>query len=605
MKALLFNVLEKISIAIIACAELYSIYCLIHSILLSGFSVVSIFYIIIHLLMMTCGFVLFKYFKRNKDFYIKPLIYRIFGSFCLMLFNSLIIYQAVKLVISVSGHAYITTDIFYLILFAIVVLLSLVSYVYGTKICYKYDSGLCSSFLSSLVFEFCRIFGFIGLIIFDVFNVYYLFYVFNNASMNTMTDILYFIGFSLIILVSFIEYCYGSKVDLKSVTSLDVDLSEPVLSQNDVESNYEHTRPSADERPARNFKTDRVQANPEQALQNLIGLDAVKRRVLEIKAVLSYDKANGLKNSQSYNMMFLGAPGTGKTTVARIMAAMLYELGVVHNNIFLELNATEMMGEYLGQTPRIVTDAFKAAAGGVLFIDEAYAFAKSVGGSGSSSFGDEAIITLLSKIEQNSDGTVVIFAGYKNEMDDFLAMNQGLRSRIPYAIDFPDYTVDEMIDILAIELAKYKHHLTADATKLISNTIEAVKLRAPIFENGRYARNLAQSLHTNHALNVYNNTVNGTDIVSVDVNVSDLIGLSSAKDCFTLEEIDILQSGDSLQYNMDDIISAVQFLGITDASNLDYITLEKVYTNRLNEAQSIDEKNMISQCYKIVRDFIN
>ena len=364
--------------------------------------------------------------------------------------------------------------------------------------------------------------------------------------------------------------------------------------------------PAQEPKKSGRFKPGLVSDNPEQDLQNLIGLSAVKKRILEIQAVLAYDQEMGIQNEkQSYNMMFLGAPGTGKTTVARIVAGILYDLGVVRTNRFLEVNATDLMGEYLGQTPLIVNEAFRVAAGGVLFIDEAYAFVKSVGSSSNSSFGDEAVITLLSQIEQNTDGTVVIFAGYKKEMTEFLAMNPGLRSRVPYIIDFPDYTTAEMLEILSIELMKYKHDIAPAAEEKLAIIIQAVKDRSDFFENGRYARNLAQALHSAHAMNVYMGAVSGQNIELADVQAEPLIGLSSARDAFTDEEIEAMDNGriDSDE-TMAALVQALHVLGIEDVQTLTEEQLDGQYTARLSVAKTSGEKNEVTRAYQMLLDYL-
>lgn len=354
------------------------------------------------------------------------------------------------------------------------------------------------------------------------------------------------------------------------------------------------------------FKPGLVSDNPEQDLQNLIGLSAVKKRILEIQAVLAYDQEMGIQNEkQSYNMMFFGAPGTGKTTVARIVAGILYDLDVVRTNRFLEVNATDLMGEYLGQTPLIVNEAFRVAAGGVLFIDEAYAFVKSVGSSSNSSFGDEAVITLLSQIEQNTDGTVVIFAGYKKEMTEFLSMNPGLRSRVPYIIDFPDYTTAEMLEILSIELMKYKHDIAPAAEEKLAIIIQAVKDRSDFFENGRYARNLAQALHSAHAMNVYMGVVSGQNIELADVQAEPLIGLSSARDAFTDEEIEAMDKGQvGSDETMAALVQALHVLGIDDVETLTEEQLDGQYTARLSVAKTSGEKNEVTRAYQMLLDYL-
>ena len=364
--------------------------------------------------------------------------------------------------------------------------------------------------------------------------------------------------------------------------------------------------PAQEPKKSERFKPGLVSDNPEQDLQNLIGLSAVKKRILEIRAVLAYDQEMGIQNEkQSYNMMFFGAPGTGKTTVARIVAGILYDLGVVRTNRFLEVNATDLMGEYLGQTPLIVNEAFRVAAGGVLFIDEAYAFVKSVGSLSNSSFGDEAVITLLSQIEQNTDGTVVIFAGYKKEMTEFLSMNPGLRSRVPYIIDFPDYTTAEMLEILSIELMKYKHDIAPAAEEKLAIIIQAVKDRSDFFENGRYARNLAQALHSAHAMNVYMGVVSGQNIELADVQAEPLIGLSSARDAFTDEEIEAMDKGQvGSDETMAALVQALHVLGIEDVQTLTEEQLDGQYTARLSVAKTSGEKNEVTRAYQMLLDYL-
>lgn len=377
--------------------------------------------------------------------------------------------------------------------------------------------------------------------------------------------------------------------------------AQPVVQQPEQQS-----VPAQESKKSGRFKPGLVSDNPEQDLQNLIGLSAVKKRILEIQAVLAYDQEMGIQNEkQSYNMMFFGAPGTGKTTVARIVAGILYDLGVVRTNRFLEVNATDLMGEYLGQTPLIVNEAFRVAAGGVLFIDEAYAFVKSVGSSSNSSFGDEAVITLLSQIEQNMDGTVVIFAGYKKEMTEFLSMNPGLRSRVPYIIDFPDYTTAEMLEILSIELMKYKHDIAPAAEEKLAIIIQAVKDRSDFFENGRYARNLAQALHSAHAMNVYMGAVSGQNIELADVQAEPLIGLSSARDAFTDEEIEAMDKGQvGSDETMAALVQALHVLGIDDVETLTEEQLDGQYTARLSVAKTSCEKNEVTRAYQMLLDYL-
>lgn len=439
-------------------------------------------------------------------------------------------------------------------------------------------------------------------------------YQHSSLGVSTTKDVISMIVLVLLLALAFAGRSYFPANDTVKIKLPERKTKQPkpekkphnMPAQPAAQQSAQNVVPAQEIKKSERFKPSRVSDNPEQDLRNLIGLDAVKKRILEIQAVLAYDQEMGIQNEkQSYNMMFLGAPGTGKTTVARIVAGILYDLGVVRTDRFLEVNATELMGEYLGQTPLIVNEAFRVASGGMLFIDEAYAFVKSVGGSSNSSFGDEAVIALLSQIEQNTAGTVVIFAGYKKEMTEFLSMNPGLRSRVPYVIDFPDYTTAEMLEILSIELMKYKHDVSPAAEEKLAIIIQAVKDRSDFFENGRYARNLAQALHSAHAMNVYMNRVSGPNIELEDVQAEPLIGLSSARDAFTDDEIEAMDSGQiDSDETMAALVQALHVLGITEVNTLTEEQLDGQYTARLSVAKTSGEKNEVTRAYQMLLDYL-
>jgi len=182
-------------------------------------------------------------------------------------------------------------------------------------------------------------------------------------------------------------------------------------------------------------------------LDAVIGLQSVKEYVLGLERNLKIqqmrESAGMKKASVTMHMIFTGNPGTGKTTIARIVAKYLKALGVLSIGQLREVTRSDLVGQYVGHTAKLVQDVVKSALGGVLFIDEAYALCRNK----HDSFGLEAIDTLVKAMEDHRDDLVVILAGYRDEMEQFLQMNSGLKSRFPNVIEFPDYTPQEMVQI--------------------------------------------------------------------------------------------------------------------------------------------------------------
>jgi len=239
-------------------------------------------------------------------------------------------------------------------------------------------------------------------------------------------------------------------------------------------------------------------------LDDLIGLDDVKEQVKKIIAFarLKKDMENkGMETiSMSLNMEFIGNPGTAKTTVARIMAGLLYEIGILSNENIIEVGRADLVGQYVGHTADKVKSAFKRAKGRVLFIDEAYSLLDDVNGS----FGDEAINTIVQEMENCREDTVVIFAGYPDKMEEFVARNPGLKSRIPFVLRFKDYSADEMVRITEIETGKRGFKISPEAKlkikEICSNASGNITLG-----NGRFCRNLVEDALLNYASRTYGN----------------------------------------------------------------------------------------------------
>jgi SpoVK/Ycf46/Vps4 family AAA+-type ATPase len=226
-------------------------------------------------------------------------------------------------------------------------------------------------------------------------------------------------------------------------------------------------------------------------LDELIGLSSVKQEVKALVNLIRIQQKreeNGLKiTSPTYHCVFTGNPGTGKTTVARILAGIYKELGILKKGQLVETDRSGLVAEYVGQTAVKTNKIIDNALDGVLFIDEAYSL---VSGD-ATDFGGEAIATLLKRMEDDRARLVVILAGYTNEMKDFIDSNPGLQSRFNRYINFPDYSADELLQIFDNSLKKYEYVLAdAGREKLALLFSNAVANKDVNFGNGRYVRNI-------------------------------------------------------------------------------------------------------------------
>ena len=223
--------------------------------------------------------------------------------------------------------------------------------------------------------------------------------------------------------------------------------------------------------------------------EELVGLAPVKARIREIAALLLIDKLRKNLGISSANpglhMSFTGSPGTGKTTVGLKMADILYQLGYIKKGHLLTVTRDDLVGQYIGHTAPKTKEVLKKAMGGVLFIDEAYYLYKP---DNERDYGQEAIEILLQVMENQRDELVVVLAGYKEPMDKFFESNPGLSSRIANHIDFPDYTVDELLKISKIMLDEQQYQLTPDAEVALGQYIQLRKEK-PLFANARSIKN--------------------------------------------------------------------------------------------------------------------
>lgn len=225
-------------------------------------------------------------------------------------------------------------------------------------------------------------------------------------------------------------------------------------------------------------------------LDDLIGLESVKQEVTALTNYIRIQNARsqkGLKASPiTYHCVFTGNPGTGKTTVARILANIYKELGVVSKGHLVETDRSGLVGEYVGQTAVKTNKVIDHALGGILFIDEAYSLL-----GDEKDYGREAIATLLKRMEDDRKRLVVILAGYTNEMKQFISSNPGLQSRFSRYIEFPDYNADELYQIFSKQLKQFDYTLSNEASETLKEYFaQAVEHKDLNFGNARFVRNV-------------------------------------------------------------------------------------------------------------------
>ncbi|MCM3113870.1 stage V sporulation protein K [Neobacillus sp. MER 74] len=232
----------------------------------------------------------------------------------------------------------------------------------------------------------------------------------------------------------------------------------------------------------------------EDELGALVGMEEMKMMIKEIYAWIYVNKKReemGLKaRKQALHMMFKGNPGTGKTTVARLIGKLFQKMSVLTKGHLIEAERADLVGEYIGHTAQKTRDLIKKAQGGILFIDEAY----SLGRGGEKDFGKEAIDTLVKHMEDKQHEFILILAGYSREMDHFLTLNPGLHSRFPLVVDFPDYNIDQLMEISGRMLIEREYAFSREAEKKLKEHLIWVKavLSPNSFSNGRYVRNIIE-----------------------------------------------------------------------------------------------------------------
>ena len=259
----------------------------------------------------------------------------------------------------------------------------------------------------------------------------------------------------------------------------------------------------------------------DQLDRELIALAPVKTRIREISALLVVDQLRrqaGLTAGRpTLHMCFTGNPGTGKTTVALRMADILHRLGYIERNHVVAVTRDDLVGQYVGHTAPKTKEVLKRAYGGVLFIDEAYYLYRP---ENERDYGVEAIEILLQVMENERERLVVILAGYRDRMDEFFRLNPGMSSRVAHHIDFPDYTIDELLAIARLMLDGESYEFAPEAEDAFRAYLER-RVRQPRFAHARSVRNAIERARLRHANRVYSaarggQTPSRTDLVQIE-----------------------------------------------------------------------------------------
>lgn len=315
---------------------------------------------------------------------------------------------------------------------------------------------------------------------------------------------------------NFFDRCYEALAEYKLKNLTDERITLKIAEQdNQIVFVKDEESTSLDELLPDVLENAKEEARKE--LDQLVGLEEIKKYVLSLEDFYEAQKIRekqGLKTSEvSKHMIFTGNPGTGKTTIARVIAKYLKAIGVLSNGQLIEVTRNDLVGKYMGHTAPQTMQVVKSALGGILFIDEAYSLYRGT----NDSFGLEAIDTLVKAMEDNRDDLIVILAGYTKEMKVFLESNSGLASRFPNQIEFPDYTAEELYAITVIQAKSKGYRLHELIEEPLTEYYRQVQANDAMRSgNGRLARNMVEEAIIHQSKRIINDKDAELDLIILE-----------------------------------------------------------------------------------------
>lgn len=332
-------------------------------------------------------------------------------------------------------------------------------------------------------------------------------------------------------------------------------------------------------------------------LNKLIGLENVKREIQQIVQLIKFDKKRNEKlgitekAKPSYHFAFIGNPGTGKTTVARLIGDIMYYSGVLEKGHLVETDRTDLVGSYIGHTEEKTKEIIESAQGGVLFVDEAYALAS----TSSNDFGKEAINTLIKEMEDKRGDFIVILAGYRDEMRDLIQMNPGFQSRVNMEIIFDDYDTDELIDIAKFMAQEQRYEMDDLSVKAFLKRIESEQV-SEHFANARAVRNIIEQAIREKAFRLTDQDMTKEELTilkPVDFGV-DLTGEDTRSLQLLMEKMDSMVGLDEVKDMIRKIISFVNLQKKREEKNM---SVEQVSLHLIFEGNPGTGKTTIARLF--------
>lgn len=409
-------------------------------------------------------------------------------------------------------------------------------------------------------------------------------------------------------------------VDAYSITVLFMDQVLAVIpfevGEEDLEVSKEETAKPRERQPAAAPVADASMEDVLRELDELIGLEAIKKKVKEYTTYLNFlkiRKEKGFDDNEKINLhaVFTGNPGTGKTTVAKMLGKIYHQLGLLSKGHVLEVDRSDLVAEYIGQTAPKTKEVIKKAKGGILFIDEAYALARK--NDDSKDFGKEAIEILLKEMSDGDGDLAIIVAGYPNEMNSFLESNPGMKSRFSMFYEFADYLPQELMEIATFTMQKRGVQLSDDSREyLYKRLVDAYRNRDRMFGNARYVNSIIDESKMNMGLRLMqSNDPNAlTNEELSTITASDISKIFESKQRGTADipiDEDLLRQAlntlhhmiglDSVKNEIDELVKLVRFYREIGKDVRQSFSLHAVFTGNPGTGKTTVAR-ILAQIYK-------